>query len=70
VGVDEHRDLWESREWILVRSGGDVPAIYHPGDRMVMLIDEDDALAEAVVHRMIAEGVRLVDDFPGSDTPT
>ena len=69
MGVEEHRDLWESGEWVLVRTGGDLPAIYHPTDRMVMLIDEDDVLAEAVVHRMIAEGVPIVDDLQASDAP-
>jgi hypothetical protein len=68
VSVDEHRDLWESGDWVLVGSGGGLPVIYHPRDRMVMLIDEDDALAEAVVRRMIAEGVPLVDDFPAPGT--
>jgi hypothetical protein len=60
--------LWDGSdpEWMvaLTSDGADAGLPYHCGRKSVLLVDEDDELAAAVVRAMLAHGVPVV-DLPG-----
>jgi hypothetical protein len=65
--VDDYTYLWtsEREEWVVLRADPDDLGLpYNRRSRGVLLIDEDEALAAAVVHRMAAEGLPVVEKVP------
>jgi hypothetical protein len=61
--VDDFAYLWtsEREDWgVLRHDSGDVGLPYNVLEKDVLLIDENDDLAAAVVRRMIAEGMSII----------
>ena len=62
VNFDEFRFLWEEEqaEWVVLKDGYDY-TIFNIKTRMVLLIDENDELADQVAAMMILQGNRVID---------
>jgi hypothetical protein len=61
--VDDFAYLWTSQreDWVVLRhEGDDVGLPYNRTTKQALLIDEDDALATAVVRRMVSEGMPVI----------
>jgi hypothetical protein len=75
VELREFESMWTIDAWKYVlqrHEDGYLPIDISGGEPMAVLIDEDDALAEAVAQRMLAAGVRVVDlgdDLVGAPEP-
>jgi hypothetical protein len=65
--IEEFAYLWttERDDWVVLRvSPDDVGLPYNRVSRQALLIDEGDALATAVVQRMIAERLPVLTTLP------
>jgi hypothetical protein len=62
VNFDGFRFLWEEEqdEWVVLKDGYDY-TIFNIKTRMVLLIDENDDLADQVAAMMILQGNRVID---------
>jgi hypothetical protein len=63
-GVEAFDYLWttEREDWVVLRSESSDPGLpYNRTLRQILLIDENDELAVAVVRRMIDEGLPVTD---------
>ncbi len=67
VHVDDFGYLWttEREDWVVLESTPDDLGLpYNQRTRSVLLIDEDAALANGVVQRMMAEGLPVIEETP------
>ena len=61
--LSEFAYLWTTQrdDWVVLRTGPDESGLpFNRLTRQALLIDEDDALADAVVQRMISEGLPVI----------
>ena len=65
--LSEFAYLWTTQRdhWVVLRTAPDESGLpFNRFTRQALLIDEDDALAEAVVQRMISEGLSVITSAP------
>lgn len=61
--------LWttERDSWALVEvPGAEFPVIYNPTNKNILIIEDDDCLAQ-VIEMMKASGVQVLDGFPSRE---